>query len=66
MYNVSGENVAHYNLPQEQQEAIERFLNVQHYPTYKLFDREGNLLDIEVDAREIDKLERLIMQLQRE
>lgn len=63
MYNVSGENVAHYNLPQEQQEAIERFLNVQHYPTYKLFDREGNLLDLDVNARNLDELERLLQRL---
>lgn len=63
MYNVSGENVAHYNLPQEQQTAIERFLNVQHYPTYKLFDREGNLLDLDVNARNLDELERLLQRL---
>lgn len=62
-YNVSGENVAHYNLPAEQQKAIERYLNVSSFPTYKLFDREGRLLDIKVDARDLDKLENIIRQL---
>lgn len=62
-YNVSGDNVAHYNLPEEQQNAIERHLKVTSFPTYKLFDREGNLLDIEVDARDLDNLARLLDQL---
>ena len=59
-YNVSGPNVAHYNLPAEQQEAIERFLNVKAWPTYKLFDREGRLLDLNVDPRRLDDLARLL------
>lgn len=62
-YNVSGDNVAHYNLPAEQQAAIERHLDVHSFPTYKLFDREGNLLDIEVDARHLEELVRLLEQL---
>ena len=59
-YNVSGDNVAHYNLPAEQQAAIERHLNIHSYPTYKLFNREGNLLDIHVDARHLDELARTL------
>ena len=63
-YNVSGENVAHYNLPSEQQSAIERHLDVRAFPTYKLFDRDGNMLDLEVDARDLDDLVKLLKQLQ--
>ena len=59
-YNVTGDNVAHYNLPKEQQQAIERYLNIHSWPSYKLFDRNGNLLDLEVDAREIDDLIHLL------
>jgi thiol-disulfide isomerase/thioredoxin len=59
-YNVSGDNVAHYNLPYEQQSAIERYLDIHSFPTYKLFDRNGNLLDIKVDARDLDDLVRLL------
>jgi thiol-disulfide isomerase/thioredoxin len=62
-YNVSGPNVAHYNLPDEQQAAIERHLNVHSWPTYKLFNRDGHLLDIEVDARNLDELARLLEQM---
>ena len=63
-YNVSGENVAHYNLPTEQQSAIERHLGVRAFPTYKLFDRDGNMLDFNIDARNLDDLVQLLKQLQ--
>lgn len=62
-YNVSGPNVAHYNLPAEQQAAIEHHLNVHSWPTYKLFDRNGNLLDLKVDARDLEELARLLEQM---
>ena len=55
-YNVSGPNVAHYNLPKEQQAAIEQYLNVHAWPTYKLFDRNGNLFDLKVDPRDLETL----------
>ena len=59
-YNVTGDNVVHYNLPAEQQTAIERFLGVGGYPTYKLIDREGNILDVNADPRDLDALENLL------
>ena len=59
-YNVTGDNVAHYNLPVEQQSAIERHLDIHAFPTYKLFDRDGNLLDLKVDARNLDGLVELL------
>ena len=62
-YNVTGPNVAHYNLPPDQQSAIEHYLNVHGWPTYKLFDRDGNLLDLKVDARDLDELARLMEEL---
>ena len=62
-YNVSGPNVAHYNLPAEQQSAIERHLDVHEFPTYKLFDREGRLLDIKVDPHHLEDLARLLEQM---
>ena len=63
-YNVSGDNVTHYNLPRQQQSAIESYLGINAYPTYKLFDREGNLLDIKVDARNLDYLESLLQSME--
>ena len=59
-YNISGPNVAHYNLPTDQQSAIEHYLNVHSWPTYKLFDRNGNLLDLKVDARDLEGLAGLL------
>ena len=55
--------MAHYNLPAEQQSAIERHLDVHSWPTYKLFDRNGNLLDLKVDARDLETLARLLEQM---
>lgn len=62
-YNVSGPNVAHYNLPWEQQAAIERHLGVHSWPTYKLFDRDGNLLDLRADPRDLEGLANLLEQM---
>ncbi|MBQ9227173.1 MAG: TlpA family protein disulfide reductase [Fibrobacter sp.] len=62
-YNVSGPNVAHYNLPENQQSAIERHLNVHAFPTYKLFNRNGDLLDLQIDPRDLDALARLLEQM---
>ncbi|MBO5641419.1 MAG: TlpA family protein disulfide reductase [Prevotella sp.] len=59
-YNVTGDNVAHYNLPEVQQSAIERYLDVHAFPTYKLFNRKGELLNVDVSARQLDSLVRLL------
>ena len=62
-YNVTGDNVVHYNLPGEQQSAVENFLKVNGYPTYRLIDSNGNLLDVNADPRNLDALENLIKAL---
>lgn len=62
-YQVSGPNVAHFNLPAAQQSALERYLKVTSFPTYLLVDRQGNVLDIPVDARQLDALEELVKAL---
>ena len=59
-YYVTGDNVVHYNLPTEQQTAIERFLGVNSFPTYKLIDRNGNILDVNADPRDLNALENLL------
>ena len=59
-YNVTGDNVVHYNLPAEQQTAIEHFLGVNSFPTYKLIDRNGNILDVNADPRDLNALENLL------
>lgn len=62
--NLEGENVIHYNLPQEQQSIVERRLGVRSFPTYMLVDTEGNFVNTQAPrpsqkdqlVREIDKL----------
>ena len=36
-------NYVHYNLPQEQQEAVIKYLKVDGFPSYFLFDKNGNM-----------------------
>ena len=62
-YNVVGENVAHYNLPYAQQTAVENFLKVSGYPTYKLISPDGDVLDVNADPRDLDAFERMMKSL---
>ena len=62
-YNVTGENVVHYNLPADQQSAIEHFLQVHGWPTYKLIDQDGRVLDVNADPRDLEGLARLLEQM---
>lgn len=59
-YNVTGENVVHYNLPADQQSAVEHFLQVHSFPTYKLIDRDGKVLDVNADPRDLESLAKLL------
>ena len=40
-YNLSAEHCVHYNLPAAKQKAVEDYLQVRHFPTYIIFDRDG-------------------------
>ena len=42
-YNLTGPNCIHYNLPEDQQSAIEQYIVVNGYPTYKIIDKQGNI-----------------------
>lgn len=63
--NLTGPNCVHYNLPEDQQSAIENFLNVSSFPSYFLIDPEGHVLEKKIDAREhgINELVNLIKEL---
>lgn len=43
-FMLEGDNCIHYNLPRNQQEALEKYLGVSGYPTYHLVDRQGRLV----------------------
>ena len=36
-------NYVHYNLPQNQQDAVFKYLNLDGFPFYVLFDKQGNM-----------------------
>ena len=62
-YDLMGDDIVHYNLPADQQSAIENFLNVHAFPTYKLIDRDGTVLDVNADPRNLEGLARLLEKL---
>ncbi len=43
-YHLNADNCIHYNLPEAQEDAIEKFLGVHEYPSYRLFDRQGRIV----------------------
>ena len=49
--NLTGKQSVHYNLPAAQQELLEKYLNVRHYPTYLIIDREGKIIENEATLR---------------
>ena len=63
-YNVTGDNVVHYNLPADQQSAVEHFLGVTAFPTYKLIDRDGTILDVNADPRDLEGLAKMLEKMQ--
>lgn len=60
MCEATGDNVVHYNLPNAQQSAIEHFLDVHAWPHFRLIDRDGTILDVNADPRDLDSLARLL------
>jgi thiol-disulfide isomerase/thioredoxin len=42
--HLDTDNAVHYNLPREQESAIERYLEVSGFPTYRLVDAKGLLM----------------------
>ena len=62
-YNVVGDNVVHFNLPAEEQSAIEHFLEVSSWPHYRLIDRDGSILEVNADPRDLEGLARLLVQM---
>ena len=42
-YNLTEPNCVHYNLPANQQHAVEQYVGLTGYPTYRLFDKQGRM-----------------------
>ena len=48
-YKLTGEHFVHYNLPSDQQQAVEQYLGIHKFPTYIIFDKEGQRVTTEAD-----------------
>ncbi len=59
-YNLVGDNIVHYNLPSEQQSAIEKFIGVTGYPTYKIIDRNGDVLNFNINVFDLESVAKLL------
>ncbi len=64
-YDLTGENVVHYNLPENQQAMLERRLGINSFPTYMIMDKTGKIVDMNppmpIQARQlIDELSKWI------
>lgn len=42
-YGLTGSDCVHYLLPEKQQDAVERYVGLMGYPTYRLIDKQGNM-----------------------
>lgn len=51
-YDITGDNVVHYNLPENQENGIENYLQVKGFPTYVIVNTDGTpLFDVNADPR---------------
>lgn len=66
-YGLASKSAVHYNLPHEQQRAIEGFLGVRSFPTYMLIDKEGNIVNRNAPrpSRENDLLNAVYKELEK-
>ncbi|MBQ6191137.1 MAG: redoxin family protein [Bacteroidaceae bacterium] len=48
-YKLTGKDFVHYNLPADQQQAVQEYLGVHKYPTYIIFDKDGQRVTTEAD-----------------
>lgn len=59
-YQVKGDNCFHYNLPDDQQQLIEKYLKVRGYPSFYLIGRDGKVLDVNADPRNLTALKKVL------
>jgi len=48
--DLTGENVVHYRLPEEQEAIIERMFSVNKFPTYLLINKEGKVVNTDAKS----------------
>jgi thiol-disulfide isomerase/thioredoxin len=63
-YNLTEPNCVHYNLPPKQQRAIEQYVKITGYPTYRLIDRKGGLHHLKwTDDEDLPKFKKTLDEL---
>ncbi len=62
-FNVKGNNVVHYNLPSDQQNAVESYFGISSWPSYRIAGKDGKTPDITVNARNINALKNIVKML---
>ncbi|MCQ2259448.1 MAG: redoxin, partial [Bacteroidaceae bacterium] len=63
-YDLLGDNIVHYNLPDALQYAIQNFMSIYQYPTYKLVDKQGNILDVNANPLELNSMVEFLKKLE--
>ena len=48
-FGLTSPSCVHYNLPKKQFSAVQDYIGVQGIPTFRLFDKEGNMIKLAVD-----------------
>ena len=66
-YHLNTDNSVHYNLPEAQEKALEDFLGVNGYPSYRLFDHSGRIVPpgYAPQPSELDELKECIERISR-
>ena len=63
-YNLTEPNCVHYNLPSNQQHAIEQYVELTGYPTYSLIDKQGGLHHLKwTDDEDLPKFKKMLDEL---
>jgi thiol-disulfide isomerase/thioredoxin len=65
---LTGEQIVHYRLPEQQQTLLERKLNVRSFPSYFIIDRAGNItaykvrypMDFDNTVKELERVLNLV------
>ena len=62
-YNVKGPNVVHHVLTAEEQNALESYLGIHSWPFYRIIDRNGNLIDVDIDPESTERIKKILDKL---
>jgi len=62
-YNVKGPNVVHHVLTAEEQNALESYLGIHSWPFYRIIDRNGNVIDVDIHPESTERIKKILDKL---